>query len=224
MLSPTLGVVKMNEPRFVYPMMLNLFGRKALVVGGGNVALRKAQALVEAGAHVRCVAPEFLPDFQADGRLVCLTAPYHAKHVFGMAIVVAATDDEAVNRHVAHDARTAGALVNVVDTPSLCDFIVPAAVERGRLMIAVSTGGAAPSLARKIRERLEREFGPEYRTYLDVMEEVRSDLQARNLLPDVRRQVFERLSEEDIIAAAREGPEAARRAMDAVVAQMLGDK
>jgi precorrin-2 dehydrogenase/sirohydrochlorin ferrochelatase len=212
----------MDEPRFVYPMMLNLAGRKALVVGGGNVALRKAQALVEAGALVRCVATEFLPEFQADGRLVCLTSPYHAKHVFGMAIVVAATDNEAVNRRAAHDARTAGAMVNVVDTPSLCDFIVPATVDRGRLVIAVSTGGAAPSLARRIRERLEREFGPEYSTYLDVMEDVRRDLQARNLSPDVRRQVFERLSEDDMIAAAREGPDAARRAMAAAVAQVLG--
>jgi precorrin-2 dehydrogenase / sirohydrochlorin ferrochelatase len=211
----------MTEPRFAYPLMLNLAGRRAVVVGGGKVALRKAQALAEAGAKVRVVSPQFLPEFASDNRLECVAEVYDARHLAGALVVIAATDDAAVNARVAADARKAGALVNVVDRPALCDFIVPATIERGRLRIAISTGGAAPSLARKLRERLQRQFGPEYATYLDVMDEVRKDLLARDLPADLRRRIFERLSEDDIIAAARGGAEALRAATKAAVKAML---
>ena len=119
-----------------------------------------------------------------------------------MFLVIAATDDETVNARVAADAAEAGALANVVDRPSLCDFIVPAVVNRGRLTIAISTGGAAPSLARRLRERLEKDFGPEYATYLDVMDDVRREVQSRGLSEEVRRRIFERLSEADMLSAA----------------------
>ncbi len=204
-------------------MMFNLVGRPALVVGGGRVALRKARTLSDAGAKVRVVAPELLPELAADTRLDCVAAAYAAGHVAGMFLVIAATDDAAVNARVAADARAAGAIVNVVDTPALCDFIVPSVVERGRLVIAASTGGAAPSLARKIRERLEREFGPEYAVYCDVMDDLRRDIQARGLSDDLRRRLFERLTEPDLIAAARDGAAALREKMIAAVAEILGE-
>ena len=210
----------MTEPRFAYPMILTLTGRPALVVGGGRVALRKARDLADAGAAVRVVAPEFLSDFAADGRFECVRAAYAAGHVAGAAVVVAATDDEAVNARVAADARAAGALVNVVDRPALCDFIVPAQVTRGDLIVAVSTGGAAPSLSRRLRERLEREFGPEYAAYLAAMRRVRERLKTDALAPDLRRRLFERLSEDDILAAARDGPEALAGAIDAAIAEI----
>jgi len=211
----------MNEPRFAYPIALNLVGRRVLVVGGGNVALRKARTLAGAGAAVRVVSPEILPELRADPRFECIAEPYDARHLAGAALVIAATDDEAVNARVAAGARAAGVLVNVVDRPALCDFIVPSVVERGALVIAISTGGAAPGLARRLREELEEEFGPEYATYLDVMANVRAGIQARDLPPDVRRRLFERLSEDDILDAAARGPEACRRAMDAAIAAIL---
>jgi precorrin-2 dehydrogenase/sirohydrochlorin ferrochelatase len=211
----------MNEPRFAYPMMLDLAGRRALVVGGGKVSLRKARSLADAGARVRVVAPDLLADFAADGRLECIAEAYDARHMAGAFLVIASTDSEETNARVAVDARAAGALVNVVDRPSLCDFLVPAEVGRGRLVIAISTGGAAPSLARKVRERLQREFGPEYAVYCDVMDEVRRDVQARGLADDVRRRIFERLSEEDIVAAARGGAAAVRAAMQAAIEAIL---
>ena len=213
----------MTEPRFAYPIMLKLSGRRVLVVGGGSVALRKARTLADAGATVRVVSPEFLPDFRADARLECIQEPYDARHVAGMALVIASTDEVAVNARVAADARAAGALVNVVDRPALCDFIVPSVVARGALLMAISTGGAAPSLARRLRERLEEEFGPEYATYLDVMDKVRTEVRSRDLPPDVRRRLFERLSEEDILDAAAGGPEPCRRAMEAAMAEVLSD-
>jgi len=214
----------MAEPRFAYPAMLDLAGRRALVVGGGEVALRKARALADAGAAVRVVSPEFHADFAKDPRFERVAEPYAAWHISGMFLTVAATDDEAVNARVASDARQAGVLVNVVDRPELCDFIVPATVERGRLRIAISTGGASPSLARRLREKLEREFGKEYTTYLDVMAEVRRDLLGRDLSPAARRRIFERLSEDDILAAARDGRKALRAAIRAVVEAMVGGR
>jgi precorrin-2 dehydrogenase/sirohydrochlorin ferrochelatase len=211
----------MTESHFAYPIVLNLSGRRALVVGGGEVALRKARALADAGAEVRVVAPKLVAGFTEDGRFECLAARYEKRHLEGALVAVAATDDEAVNRQVARDARAAGVLVNVVDRPELCDFIVPAQVRRGDLVVAVSTGGAAPSLARRLRERLEKEFGPEYATYLAVLREVREDLKRRNLAPEVRRRLFERLTEDDLLAAARQGTDALRRIIREVIERQL---
>jgi len=212
----------MTELYFAYPIVLNLSGRCVLVVGGGEVALRKARALADAGAHVRVVAPTLVAGFTEDGRFECLAARYEKRHLEGARVAVAATDDEAVNRQVAQDARAAGVLVNVVDRPELCDFIVPAQVRRGDLLIAISTGGAAPALAKRLRERLEKEFGPEYSTYLAVLREVREDLKRRNLAPGARRRIFERLTEDDLVAAARRGADALCQAIVKVVAELLG--
>ena len=212
----------MTEPDFAYPIALDLSGRRAVVVGGGEVALRKARALADAGAHVRVVAPEVTAGFAGDGRFECVAARYEKGHLEGARVAVAATDDEAVNRRVAEDARAAGVLVNVVDRPELCDFIVPAQVRRGDLLIAISTSGAAPSLARRLRERLEKEFGPEYATLLEVLREVREDLKRRNLAPEVRRRVFERLTENDIVAAARQGTDALRQAIERAMNEVRG--
>ncbi|MCX5647804.1 MAG: bifunctional precorrin-2 dehydrogenase/sirohydrochlorin ferrochelatase [Planctomycetota bacterium] len=211
----------MTESRFAYPIVLNLFGRRALVVGGGEVALRKARALADAGARVRVVAPKLVAGFTEDGRFECLAVRYEKRHLEGALVAVAATDDEAVNRRIAEDARVAGVLVNVVDRPELCDFIVPAQVRRVDLLIAISPSGAAPSRARRLRERLEKEFGPEYATLLEVLREVREDLKQRNLAPEVRRRLFERLTEDDLVAAARRGTEALRTTVAAEVAKAI---
>ena len=212
----------MTESHFAYPIVLNLSGQGALVVGGGEVALRKARALADAGASVRVVASEVTAGFAEDGRFECAAARYEKQHLEGVFVAVAATDDEAVNRRVAEDARAAGVLVNVVDRPELCDFIVPAQVRRGDLLIAISTGGAAPALAKRLRERLEKEFGPEYETYLTVLGEVREDLKKRNIPADLRRRIFERLASDDLLAAARQGTDALRQAIERAMNEVRG--
>jgi precorrin-2 dehydrogenase/sirohydrochlorin ferrochelatase len=212
----------MAEPRFAYPIVLSLAGRRAVVVGGGRVAARKARDLADAGADVTVVAPALADEIRSDPRLACTPEPYAAHHVAGAAVVVAATDDEAVNARVAADARAAGALVNVVDRPALCDFIVPSQVVRGPLVVAITTGGAAPSLSRRLRERLEKEFGPEYGPYLEILREVRERMKASDLPIETRRRVAERLTEPDILEAARLGDDALRRAVDAAVASVIG--
>jgi precorrin-2 dehydrogenase / sirohydrochlorin ferrochelatase len=210
----------MADSNFSYPIFLSLTGRRALVVGGGKVALRKAQDLADAGAAVCVVAPKFLAALRKDNRLRCHKAVYEARMLGGMFLVIAATDDETVNARVAADAAEACVMANVVDRPSLCDFIVPAVVRRGRLTVAVSTGGAAPSLARRLRERIEKDIGPEFAAYLDVMDEVRRKVQSRGLPEETRRRIFERLSEDDIVATARKGKKALRQ----VVEKILKDK
>ncbi|MBL7141311.1 MAG: bifunctional precorrin-2 dehydrogenase/sirohydrochlorin ferrochelatase [Planctomycetes bacterium] len=209
----------MSERHFTYPIVLDLAGRRAVVVGGGRVALRKALALAEAGADVTAVAPTFLDAFAGAAGVACVCEAYDARHLAGAAIVIAATDDEAVNRRAAAAARAAGALVNVVDVPALCDFIVPAQVRRGDLVVAVTTGGAAPSLSRRLRERLEAEFGPEWAVYLEALRGARERVLSEGHPPEVRRRIFERLTEPDVLAAARAGPDALRRAVDAAVAE-----
>ncbi len=209
----------MTDRRFAYPIVLDLAGRRAVVVGGGRVALRKARALADAGARVTAVAPRFLPEFADEAGVGCIEATYTCEHLDGAVLVIAATDDEAVNRRVAQDAEGAGVLVNVVDVPEQCDFIVPAQVRRGDLLIAITTGGAAPSLSRRLRDRLEDEFGPEWEDYLAQLRAVRERVLADGHPPEVRRRIFERLTEPDIVEAARAGPDALRRAIDAAVTE-----
>lgn len=137
-----------------YPLMLKVKGESCLVVGGGSVALQKARALRRAGADVTAVSPRFTPAFS---RLAIrlLRRRFRAADVRGRVLVVAGTDSPETNRAV-HDAcRRRRVPVNVVDVPELCSFIVPSVVRRGPVVVAISTGGRSPSLAKALRRRLE---------------------------------------------------------------------
>jgi len=142
-----------------YPVSLRVGGERVLVVGGGAIALRKAQTLVRAGARVVCVAPAFRAGF---GRLKAerVRRRFRAADVAGAVLVVASTDDPKTNRAVYDACRRRGIPVNVVDVPELCSFIVPSILRRGPVQVAVSTGGKSPSLAKAIRRRLEALLGP----------------------------------------------------------------
>lgn len=138
----------------VLPVNLVLEGKLAVVVGAGKVAARKAAALVAAGARVRVVGKAFSRDFDEIEGVEAVRAAYRRNHIEGASVVIAATDSGAVNAKVARDARSEGALVNVVDTPELCDFVFPAVAQKGDVSIAVSTGGASPTLARKLKDEI----------------------------------------------------------------------
>jgi uroporphyrin-III C-methyltransferase/precorrin-2 dehydrogenase/sirohydrochlorin ferrochelatase len=137
-----------------YPLMLKVKGEACLVVGGGAVALQKARALRRAGADVTAVSPSFSPAFQ---RLSVrrLRRRFRATDVAGRVLVIAATDSPDVNRAVSTACAGRGIPVNVVDVPELCSFIVPSIVRRGPVVIAVSTGGQSPSLAKALRRQIE---------------------------------------------------------------------
>jgi siroheme synthase-like protein len=148
-----------------YPAMLDLAGRHALLVGGGEVAAQKAGPLLEAGAILRVVAPEMGPALRA--RVDAGEASWEQRAVrpgdtAGCAVVVCATDQREVNRQVSEEARGNGIPVNVVDDPELCTFIVPSTVRRGPLQVAVSTGGRSPAFAKFMRKELEQAVGEEY--------------------------------------------------------------
>jgi uroporphyrin-III C-methyltransferase/precorrin-2 dehydrogenase/sirohydrochlorin ferrochelatase len=144
------------------PIFLRVQNRLAVVIGGGAVAARKAELLLKCGARVRLVAPELGAGTQdllrqptAAAHMTHLCAPFAAQHLEGAALVIAATDSAALNAQIAHSARARGVPVNVVDDADHSDFILPAIVDRSPLIVAVSTAGSAPVLARRVREQLE---------------------------------------------------------------------
>src|SRR5664279_4839267 len=148
-----------------YPIFLRVAGRDCLVIGGGKVATQKVESLLNASAAVTVISPELTPEISALAaaqRVVHHRRPYRSGDLQGVFLAYAATSDPTVQTQIARDAETAGVLLNVVDVPQLCSFIVPAVIQRGDLLIATSTSGTSPALARRIRRDLEHSFGPEY--------------------------------------------------------------
>ena len=162
-----------------YPISLNIQGKRCVVVGGGSVALRKVKMLLECGAKVSVISPTLDPDLAElfeEKSIDVIQRNYERGDLKGAAVVVSATDTKEINHKVAEEAKRAGALVNVADDPEPSDFIVPSFLRRGDLTIAVSTGGKSPAIARKVRMRLEEDFGQEYATLLSLTEDVRATL------------------------------------------------
>jgi precorrin-2 dehydrogenase/sirohydrochlorin ferrochelatase len=155
-----------------YPLFLDIAGRRCCVVGGGQVAERKAERLLECGAAVEIVSRELtepLARLKALGKIRHQAADYEEALIRGAFLVIGATDNQAVNGRIAADARRLGILVNIVDDPGLCDFILPSLVTRGDLAIAVSTGGRSPALAKRLRRELEEAYGPEYGELTEIL-------------------------------------------------------
>jgi precorrin-2 dehydrogenase/sirohydrochlorin ferrochelatase len=153
--------------------------RQTIVVGGGNVAARKVESLLAAGANVKVISPmltqglELLVD---SGEITFLQRSYQAGDLHGAFLVIAATDDTAVNQAIWSEGERRGCLVNVVDDPEHSNFILPAVVQRGDLSVAISTGGSSPALARRLREQIETLIGPEYGVLASLMAELRPEL------------------------------------------------
>jgi precorrin-2 dehydrogenase/sirohydrochlorin ferrochelatase len=199
-----------------YPICLvGLENRRAVVIGGGKVAARKAQALLEAGGSVNAISPLFCEEFNClakpDARLVMVRRQYQAGDLEGAFLVVAATDNPAVNRAVWDEGLKQGCLINVVDDPEHSNFIVPAVVQRGEVKIAVTTGGASPALARRLREQLEELIGPEYGDLAHLLAEMRPELQKRFAPGEPRLVAALRLVDSDLLdILRRQGMQAAR--------------
>jgi len=156
----------------LYPIFLDLSGRRCVVVGGGAVAMRKARKLLQAGAEVVVVSPAVLSELESIGAEIRYR-PYEAGDLEGADLAFTATDSREVNAAVAREARERGVLVNAADKPSEGDFAVPSTLRRGGLQVAVSTGGASPTLARRIRKELEASFGPEWAGVVEELEAAR---------------------------------------------------
>jgi len=153
-------------------------GRPCLVVGGGAIARRKVEGLLACGARVRVVAPHIGQELRMLAGVTFDERPWQPEDLAGVWLVIAATDDPAVNRAVYDAGSRAGIWVNGADDPANCSFTLPSVVRRGDLQVAVSTGGRSPALARWLRGRFERELGPEYATLLDILATERDGLKA----------------------------------------------
>ena len=175
---------------FAYPVMLDLTSRPCLVVGGGAVAERKVAGLVEAGARVTIVSPWLTPALlrlATEAPLRWRPREYTAGDAAGFILVMVATDDIAVNAIVAAECRERGIWVNCADDPDRCDFILPSVLRRGAVTVAVSTGGASPTMARLVREELDALLPWDVAPLTEVVASVRSALSDAGVSLDAER-------------------------------------
>ena len=190
-----------------YPAILMLDGRLGVVIGGGAVGERKVRTLLDAGAKVKVITPEATPRLKKladDDAIELIERPYQRGDLKGAAVVIASTDERAVNQAIYEEALDEGVPVNVVDDPPHCTFIAPSIVRRGDLMIAISTGGTNPAMAVRIRERLEKEFGPEYETYLDLIKRLKAEVDQATT-QQARADAWYRVADSNVLDLVRAG-------------------
>ena len=180
-----------GEGTVLYPIFLNLDGKRCVVVGGGAVANRKARKLLQARAEIVAISPEVKPELESVATEV-RRRPYREGDLEGASLVFAATNLREVNAAVTREARGRGIPVNVADEPSEGDFALPSVLRRGQLQVAVSTGGASPTLARRVRNELESAFGSEWAGVVEALGRARRD--GRSAEVDLEEVVEECLS------------------------------
>lgn len=193
-----------------YPIMLDVRGREALVIGGNSIAAEKAASLCNSGARVSILSPEFCEALQAmaaRGEVTLRTGAYEPGMLAGAFIVVAAINDSAQIAAIWQEAQQRGQLLNIVDVPAYCNFIVPSILRRDQLTIAVSTEGATPGLAKRIRQQLEALFPPTYGLYIRLAARARAYLRRHQVTYAERDHFFGDFFASDILEQLREGDE-----------------
>lgn len=169
----------------LFPIFINLEGRRVLIAGGGHVALRKAERLSPYGADIFAVAPEFIPGFAGIPGVTLLERRFEPGDIDGAALVIAATDDPELNAAVSELCRWENVPVNVVDDIEKCSFVFPSLVRRGELSVGISTGGASPSAAQYVRRGVEQLVPEGFEGILDFLSAHRAEVKAA--LPPERR-------------------------------------
>lgn len=189
----------------LFPMFLKLEGRQVLVVGAGKVAEPKIAALLDTGARIRVVAPQAtaaVHEWAHAGSLELEIRAFQAEDLSGAFMAIVATNSRNLNEHVYHEAQRGRVLCNVVDVPDLCDFFYPSIVRRGDLQIAVSTAGKSPSLAQKIRQQLEKQFGPGYAAWVAELGDTRKLILASDLDKEKKLDLLHSLASREALEAA----------------------
>ncbi|MBU2623388.1 MAG: bifunctional precorrin-2 dehydrogenase/sirohydrochlorin ferrochelatase [Proteobacteria bacterium] len=206
-----------------YPVNLDIQTRKCLVVGGGDVGTRKVITLLECGAVVTAVsikANEKLLKLAESGLIELKRRPYTETDLGGMFLVICATDDEELNRQVSRDAEKYNMLCNIADRPEACNFILPALVKRGDLVIAVSTSGKSPAFAKKIRKDLEKQYGVEYADFLKLMGAIRKKLLSYSHEHEAHKPLFEMIINKEIVQLIKNND---TDKIDSVLFEVLGE-
>lgn len=194
-------------------MFVKLEGRPVLVVGAGRVAESKIRGLVETGARIHVVAlqaTEQVREWARSGQIMLDERAFSPADLDRVLLVVVATSSTVVNESVFRQAQRCGVLCNVVDVPELCDFFYPAVVRRGDLQIAISTSGQSPSLAQKLRQQLERQFGTGYAAWVTELGETRRQVLRSGLHPERKHHLLHSL--------------ASREAAEAAISELTGPK
>jgi precorrin-2 dehydrogenase/sirohydrochlorin ferrochelatase len=186
-----------------FPAFLNLHRKRCLVVGGGQVAERKVRILLRAGAAVDVIGPRLssaLSLLKARRKIRHRARLYRYGDMREAFLVIAATNNQGTNEGIAQEAEKRKILVNVVDDPGRCNFIVPSRIERGDLLIALSTSGKSPALAKSLRQKLQREIGPEYAFLLRLLGEVRQRILPLGRGQKMNQEIFRWLVGQDFQA------------------------
>ena len=209
--------------RDLYPVYLDLRHRLVVVVGGGSVAERKTLGLIACGAEVRVVAPTVtaaLEDMARRRAIEWIRREFDGEDLRGAHLAFAATNNPVVNTRVCQACDWQGVLVNRVESPEASDFIVPSTLRRGGLTIAVSTAGASPHLARRIRQSLEERFGDEYAAWIDLLEKARRTVIDAIADPQRRSDLLKRLADDDALLETlrSEGADAAWAHLERIIA------
>jgi len=206
-----------------YPIFLDLDNQKVLVVGGGEVAERKIRTLLIYGCQISIISPHLTPHLK---ELVAKKRIHHLPYeslgtvMDDAFMVITATDDPELNKQIAWRARKQGVLVNAVDRPGDCNFIMPSIVKRGDLQIAISTAGKSPALAKKLRKEMERMFGPEYDSFLDLLGMIRKKLLSRGQAPSRNKIVFQELVDSNLLDLIKKGN---RNGVSTTLRSILGE-
>ncbi|MFA4916297.1 MAG: bifunctional precorrin-2 dehydrogenase/sirohydrochlorin ferrochelatase [Syntrophales bacterium] len=190
-----------------YPVCLDVRGKKCVVIGGGDVAERKVKRLLECGAKVVVVGKMLTPvlkEMVREDRIAHIDADYDEAYINDAFLAIGATDRDEVNERISRQARRRNILVNIVDDPARCNFILPSLFQQGDLSIAISTGGKSPALARRLREELEGQYGPEYAMLVDIMGEIREEVLARGCPFEDNKKLFTDIAKSDILRHIRE--------------------
>jgi precorrin-2 dehydrogenase/sirohydrochlorin ferrochelatase len=184
-----------------YPICLDLEEKACIVVGGGRVAERKVEGLLSCGARVSVISPEMTDGLQQrsnSGSIMWIKREYRPGDLKQAFLVIAATNDEETQKQIYEEATAYNLLLNVADVPRRCNFILPATVRQGDLAISVSTAGKSPALARKLRMELEKRYGVEYKTLVDILGVIRPQILASGLSQSENEQLFTQLLHEDM--------------------------
>ena len=192
----------------LYPVNLRIAGRLCLVVGGGNVALRKIHSLIGCHARVTVISPRVVDEIRMlaeSGDISLHLREYHPGDLAGGFLVFSATDDPVVQEKIGREAAERNILLNSADNPRRCDFQVPAKVRRGELLLTVSTGGASPALSKLIREQLEGQFNDEYGKVISLFARIREVVVPAAGNSAANRALFQELLHSQVVDLTRKG-------------------